>query len=64
MLLRAEPKTKFCWICGKDVAFEHCITDEHGLFVHTSCHEKRVLLKAASLQTETWRRAPMKGEAA
>ena len=63
MLSRKE-NTKFCWICGKDVTLEHCITDEHGLSVHQSCHEKRMLMKAASLQTEMWRRAQSKRPAA
>lgn len=64
MLLPMEENTKFCWICGKDVALEHCITDEHRLSVHVSCHEKRMLLKAASAQTELWRQAQQKREAA
>lgn len=55
---------KFCWICGKDVGLEHCITDEHGLSVHKSCHEKRMLLKAASAQTELWRQVKPKREVA
>jgi hypothetical protein len=63
MLSRRE-NPKFCWICGKDVALEHCITDEHGLSVHQSCHERRMLMKAASLQTEMWRRAQSKRPAA
>lgn len=56
--------TKFCWICGKDVQLEHCTIDEHGLSVHKSCHEERMLLKAASLQAEQWRQAqPRRGAA-
>src|SRR5215472_327749 len=43
-----ETNTKFCWICGRDAGLEHCITDEHGLAVHKSCHEKRMLQKAGS----------------
>jgi hypothetical protein len=54
-MLSTKEKTKSCWICGKDVALEHCITDEHGLSVHQSCHEKRMLLEAASLKNEQWR---------
>ena len=49
--------TKCCWICGKDVKLEHCVTDRHGLSVHISCHERRMLMKAASLQAEQLRRA-------
>jgi hypothetical protein len=33
--------TKFCWVCGKDVSLEKCITDEHGLTVHEQCLVKR-----------------------
>jgi hypothetical protein len=64
MLAMPETNTKFCWICGKDVRLEHCITDKHGLSVHQSCHEKRMLLKAASIQTDTWLRGQPKREAA
>ena len=64
MLSLPRKDTKFCWICGKDVALEHCTTDEHGLSVHTSCQEKRMLLKAASVQTEAWLRRHAKREAA
>lgn len=64
-MLFSRENPKFCWICGKDVRLDHCTTDEHGLSVHTSCHEKRMLLKAASLQAEQLRRAqPRRGEAA
>lgn len=54
-MLSTKENTKFCWICGKDVALEHCTTDEHSLSVHKSCHEKRMLLKAASRATDVWR---------
>jgi hypothetical protein len=54
MFLIAGKNTKFCWICGKDVALDHCTTDEHGLAVHTSCDEKRIVLKAAAAQTQIW----------
>lgn len=63
-MLSVTRNTKFCWICGKDVALEHCIIDEHSLSVHQSCHEKRMLLKAASPQTELWRKSHAKPEAA
>jgi hypothetical protein len=64
MLSITEKNAKFCWICGKNVALEHCTTDEHGLSVHTSCQEKRMLLKAASVQTATWLRGQPKSPAA
>jgi len=63
-MLSSKENTKFCWICGKDVVLEHCTTDQHGLSVHKSCDEKRMLLKAASLQTELWRQAQPKRDAA
>lgn len=63
MISRNE-NTKFCWICGKDVTLEHCMIDEHGLSVHKSCHEKRMMLKAASQQAEQWREAQAKRHAA
>ena len=47
-MLSITRNSRFCWICGKDISLEHCITDEHGLSVHQSCNEKRLLLKAAS----------------
>lgn len=49
-----ERNMKFCWICGKDIRLEHCTVDERGLSVHNSCHERRMLLKAASAQSQTW----------
>ena len=63
-MLTTVENTKFCWICGKDVVVEHCTTDEHGLSVHNSCHETRMLLKAASRLTDISRQAPSKREAA
>jgi len=59
-----QGNTKFCWICGKDVVLEHCTTDEHGLSVHKSCDEKRMLLNAASRATELWRQGRPKPDAA
>jgi|SRR5215467_8647375 len=59
-----QGSTKFCWICGKDVILEHYTTDEHGLSVHKSCDEKRMLLNAASRATELWRQAQLKRGAA
>jgi len=64
MLSIPETNMKFCWICGKDVRLEQCITDEHGLSVHNNCHEKRMQLKAGSAQTETWLRGQRKRKAA
>jgi hypothetical protein len=52
-----EKSMKCCWICGKDLSLDHSKTDEHGLSVHGSCHDKRLLLKAASAQVATWRAA-------
>jgi len=63
-MLSNHANTKFCWICGKDVVLEHCTTDEHGLSVHRSCDEKRMLLNAASRATELWRQLQAKRDAA
>jgi hypothetical protein len=63
-MLSIKQNTKFCWICGKDVVLEHCMSDEHGLSVHQSCHEKRMLLKAAAEKSEQWRQGQSKGQAA
>jgi hypothetical protein len=52
-----EKRIKCCWICGKDISLEHSRTDEHGISVHQSCHDKRMLLKAASAQLELWKSA-------
>jgi hypothetical protein len=57
-------RIKCCWICGKDISLEHSKTDEHGLSVHESCHAKKVLLKAASLQNEAWRKTASPNRAA
>jgi hypothetical protein len=56
--------TKFCWLCGKDIILEHCVTDEHGLSVHNSCYEKKQLLKAASQQAEIWKQTQTRRDAA
>jgi hypothetical protein len=52
-----ETGLKYCWLCGKDISLEHSKTDEHGLTVHESCHQKRMLLKAASAQVDSWKAA-------
>lgn len=54
-MLPTKPDSKCCSICGKHIGLEHCTKDEHGLFVHTSCQEKQVLLQAATRQVELWR---------
>ena len=48
---------KVCLICGTNILLDHRMMDEHGLPVHTSCHEKRLLLNAATQQTDLWRRS-------
>jgi len=65
-MLSTHQNTKFCWICGKDVLLEHCTIDEHGLTVHKSCDEKRMMLKAATRQANLWRQsqAQLKNDAA
>ena len=63
-MLSIKENTKFCWICGRDVALEVCITDEHGLSVHHSCYEKRMLLNAATRATDLWRKLRVKRDAA
>jgi len=63
-MLSIKQNVKFCWICGKDTALEHCVSDEHGLSVHSSCHEKLMLLKAASRATDLGRQSQAKRDAA
>lgn len=63
-MLSIKGNTKFCWICGKDIDLEHCMSDEYGLWVHSSCNEKRALLNAASLQIEQWKQSRSKPAAA
>jgi hypothetical protein len=50
-----ENRIKCCWICGKNISLEHSKTDEHGISVHESCNERRMLLKAATAQVELWK---------
>lgn len=63
-MLALRKNKKSCCICGKDASLEYCVTDEHGLSVHQSCHEKQMLLKAASLKIDQWRQAQPKAQAA
>jgi hypothetical protein len=55
-ILQSKTDMKVCLICGTDILLDHRMMDEHGLPVHTSCHEKQVLLNAAKQQTDLWRR--------
>lgn len=52
-----QPKRyiKACSICGTNILLDHCMMDEHGLQVHTSCREKQLLLNAATQQIDLWR---------
>jgi hypothetical protein len=52
-----EKRIKCCWICGTDISLDHAKIDEHGLSVHSGCYEKRMLLKAAAIQLESWKPA-------
>lgn len=61
-MLSVKRDTNSCWICGKSVILEHCTTDEHGVSVHVSCQEKRMLLTAASRQAEKWRQSQAKAK--
>jgi hypothetical protein len=63
-MLTMGPNTKYCWLCGKDIALEHRTTDEHGLSVHQSCLEKELLLRKASRETELWKQAQVRRNAA
>lgn len=63
-MLSTHRNVTFCWICGKDVSLEHCITDEQGRSVHQSCQERSMLLKAAARQTELWKQSRPKRDAA
>lgn len=55
-MLQSERDIKVCLICGTNILLDHCMTGEHGLPVHISCHEKQVLLNVATQQTDLWRR--------
>jgi hypothetical protein len=55
--LQSQPDIKVCLICGTNILLDHRMMDEHGLPIHTSCHEKQLLLNAAAQQTDLWRRS-------
>jgi hypothetical protein len=48
--------TKVCWLCRQSIVLDHHTTNERGLSVHSSCHEKQMLLQAAMREAELWRR--------
>ncbi len=54
---RSTRDTKICLICGTNILLDYHMIDVHGLPVHTSCHEKQLLLNAATQQTDLWRRS-------
>ena len=53
--LQSKSDRKVCFICGTNILLDHHMMDEHGLPVHTNCHEKQLLLNAATRQTDLWR---------
>ena len=55
-MLQSERDMNVCLICGTNILLDHRMMGEHGLPVHTSCHEKQLLLNAATQQTDLWRR--------
>jgi len=54
-MLQSQRDMEICLICGTNILLDHRMMDEHGLPVHTSCHEKRLFLNAATQQTDLWR---------
>jgi hypothetical protein len=54
-MLQSQQDMEICLICGTNILLDHRMMDEHGVPVHTSCHEKRLLLNAATQQTDLWR---------
>jgi len=58
---RITPATKrdikVCLICGTNILLDHRMIDIRGLPVHTSCHEKQLMLNAATQQTDLWRQS-------
>jgi hypothetical protein len=55
-MLSTTRDTKVCWFCRKSIVLDHHTTDKRGLFVHSSCHEKQMLLQATTREAELWRR--------
>ena len=55
-MLQSERDMNVCLICGTNILLDHRMMGKHGLPVHTSCHEKQLLLNAATQQTDLWRR--------
>jgi hypothetical protein len=56
--------TKVCWLCRQRIVLDHHTTNERGLSVHSSCHEKQMLLQAATLEADLWRQNFAKDETA
>jgi hypothetical protein len=56
LTLQSRPDMKVCLICGTNILLDHRLMDDHGLPIHNSCHEKQLLLDAATQQTDLWRR--------
>jgi len=55
-MLSTKPMMQVCLICGTNILLDHRMMGELGLPVHNSCHEKQLLLNAATQQTDLWRR--------
>ena len=55
-MLQPKREAKVCLLCGTNILLDHRMMNEHGLPVHTSCHEKQLLLDAATQQRNQWRR--------
>ena len=53
--LQPKRDTKVCLICGTSILLDHRMIDEEGRPVHASCHEKQLLLNAATQQADLWR---------
>jgi hypothetical protein len=57
-------EVKVCWLCRQSIVLDHHTTDERGLSVHSSCHEKQMLLQAATREAELWRQNLARGKTA
>lgn len=55
-MLQPKRDAKVCLICGTSILLDHRMIDEHGLSVHTNCHDKQRLLHAAEEQADLWRK--------